>query len=66
VQKTKTSFSHFIDQRLVLENMLGAERLPLTILVDAQGRVLDKIYGAREWDSPESLKLIGKAFGIPM
>jgi hypothetical protein len=46
--------------------MLGAERLPLTILVDAQGRVLDKIYGAREWDSPESLKLIGKAFGIPM
>ena len=66
VQKTKTTFSHFIDQRLVLENMLGAERLPLTILVDAQGRVVDKIYGAREWDSPESLKRIGKAFGIAM
>ncbi len=66
VQKTKTSFSHFIDQRLLLENMLGADRLPLTILVDAQGRVVDKVVGAREWDSPESLKRIGKAFRIPM
>ena len=27
---------------------------------------VDKIYGAREWDGPESLKLIGKAFGIAM
>jgi hypothetical protein len=34
------------------------------VLVDAQGRVVDKIVGAREWDSPESLKLIGKAFRI--
>ena len=66
MQRTGTSFGHFIDQRLVLENMLGADRLPLTVLVDAQGRVVDKIVGAREWDSPESLKLIGKAFRLPM
>ena len=48
----KTSFSHFIDSRLVLEHMLGAERLPLTLHVDANGRVLAKVYGAAEWDSP--------------
>ena len=24
-----------------------------------------KVYGAREWDSPESLNLIRKAFGMP-
>jgi len=66
VQKTNTSFGHFIDQKLLLENMLGANRLPLTVLVDAQGRVLGKYYGAQEWDSPEALKLIGKAFRIPM
>ena len=66
VQRTGTSFGHFIDQRLVLENMLGADRLPLTVLVDAQGRVVDKIVGAREWDSPESLKLISKALRIPL
>jgi thiol-disulfide isomerase/thioredoxin len=66
LQKSGTTFSHFIDRRLLMENMLGADRLPLTLLVDAQGRVLGKFYGIREWDSPESLELIGKAFRIRM
>jgi hypothetical protein len=34
------------------------------VLVDADGRVLDKIYGARAWDQPESLQLIAKTFRI--
>ena len=63
---TNTSFSNFIDSKLALEHMLGAERLPLTLLVDPQGRVLAKYYGAKEWDSPEATTLIGKAFGIKM
>jgi len=62
LQQTHSTLSHFIDRKLELENMLGASRLPLTVLVDAQGRVLQKIYGAREWDSPESLALIERAF----
>lgn len=66
LRKYPTSFSHFIDGQLVLENMLGAERLPLTVLVDARGRVLGKYYGAVEWDSPAALQLISKAFGIKM
>jgi thiol-disulfide isomerase/thioredoxin len=66
LKRNRTSFSHFIDSRLLLENMLGAERLPLTLLVDAQGRVLGKYYGAKEWDSPEAMQLIGKTFRIPI
>lgn len=66
LQKYRTTFSHFIDSQLLLENMLGAERLPLTLLVDAQGRVLGKYYGAEVWDGPEALKLIGKAFHIKL
>jgi len=66
LRKYKTSFSHFIDQRLLLENMLGADHLPLTLLVDAQGRVLGKYMGAKEWDSPEALKIIGKTFRIKL
>jgi thiol-disulfide isomerase/thioredoxin len=61
LQQTHSTLSHFIDQRLEMEHMLGASRLPLTVLVDAQGRVLQKIYGAREWDSRDSLALIDKA-----
>jgi thiol-disulfide isomerase/thioredoxin len=66
LQKSKTSFSHFIDNQLFLENMLGANRLPLTLLIDEQGRVLGKYYGAKPWDSPEALEVIGKTFRIPM
>ena len=62
----KTSFSHFIDSRVFLENMLGADRLPLTVLVDAQGRVLAKYYGAKEWDSPEAMEVIAKTFRIKL
>ena len=62
LQKTNATFNHFIDSRLYMENMLGANKLPLTVLVDAQGRVVTKVYGAREWDSPESLNLIRKSF----
>lgn len=66
LQQAGTSFSHYIDSRLVLENMLGANRIPLTLLVDAQGRILGKYYGAVEWDGPEALELVRKSFRIPM
>jgi thiol-disulfide isomerase/thioredoxin len=62
---SNATINHFIDVRLHIENMLGANRLPLTVLVDADGRVLEKVYGSREWDSPDALKLIDNAFGNP-
>jgi hypothetical protein len=49
---------------LVLENMLGADRLPLTVLVDADGNVIKRIAGSRAWDSPESINLIVNAFRL--
>ena len=66
VKVTGIAFDNFIDHRLVLEHMLGAERLPLTLLVDAQGRVLAKYYGAKEWDSPQLLDAIGQAFRVKL
>ena len=62
LERAETSFPHFIDFQLGVENMLGANRIPLTVLVDADGRVLHKVYGAREWDSPEAVKAIQRAF----
>lgn len=57
-------FPNYIDSKLMMENMLGADRIPLTLLVDAQGKVLAKHYGAKQWDSPEALEMIQKAFHI--
>jgi len=61
--QSHATISHYIDRALQMEHMLGASRLPLTVLVDAHGRVLDRIYGAREWDSADSLDLIRRSFG---
>jgi len=67
LQKSGTSFPNFIDSKpWPLENMLGANRLPLTVLVDADGKVLAKYYGAQEWDSPQALEVIGRAFRLRM
>lgn len=62
LQQSKVTFDNYHDRTLLLESMLGANTIPLTVLVDAQGRVVKKVRGAREWDSPEALELIGKAF----
>jgi thiol-disulfide isomerase/thioredoxin len=59
-----TTFPHYIDNKLILENMLGVNNIPLTVLVDKQGRVLEKVSGAKEWDSPELVEAIGQAFDI--
>jgi peroxiredoxin len=59
LQQANATLNHYLDHALELENMLGAERLPLTILVDANGRVLAKYYGAREWDDAEAARWIG-------
>ena len=59
---TNATISHFIDRNLEMENMLGASQLPLTVLVDANGRVLSKVYGAQQWDSAEALRRIDEAF----
>ena len=62
LRQSKVTFDNYLDRNLVLENMLGADTIPLTILIDAQGRVLRKIRGSKEWDSPQSLELIKEAF----
>jgi thiol-disulfide isomerase/thioredoxin len=58
LKNANSTISQFIDTDLQMENMLGASRLPLTVLVDANGRILEKVYGARQWDGADALRLI--------
>lgn len=64
LRKSRATLNHYIDRQLELEHMLGADRLPLTLLIDAKGRVLNKVVGAREWDGPQALQLIRNTFQI--
>ncbi len=62
LRHSNATVSHYIDSRLTLEHMLGATTVPLTVLVDAGGRVVARFRGARQWDSAESIRIIERAF----
>jgi thiol-disulfide isomerase/thioredoxin len=64
--KAGTTFPHFIDRQLMLENLFGAKSIPLTLLIDAEGRVLQKVRGAQEWDSPEIIETIAMIYRIDL
>ena len=66
LSKADTTFPHYIDNQLILEKMLGANTIPLTLLIDAQSQVLQKVRGAQEWDSPELIELIGELYEIDL
>jgi len=64
LRKSNATLNHYIDRQLELEHILGAAQLPLTVMVDAKGRVLGKVVGAREWDGPQAMQLIRNTFRI--
>lgn len=66
IRQSKITFENYLDSKVFLENMLGANAIPLTVLVDARGRVLLKVRGPREWDSPETVDAIGETFHIKL
>ena len=64
LRHSNATISHYIDSgpRWTLEHMLGASSIPVTVLVDARGRVVARYRGARDWGSAESIQLIERAF----
>lgn len=66
IAQTGISFENYFDSGLILEDMLGANTIPLTVLVDEHGRVLEKVRGARQWDSPEIIDAIAEMFHISL
>jgi hypothetical protein len=66
VEQTGITFENYHDSKLILETMLGANTIPLTVLVDEHGRILEKVRGAREWDSPEIVDAIGRVLNIKL
>lgn len=66
IEQTGITFENFLDSKLFLENMLGANTIPLTVLVDAQGRVLAKVHGSYEWDDETTIAAIGEVFNIKL
>ena len=66
LDQADVSFENYIDHELKMENMLGANMVPLTVLVNTDGHILLKVRGSREWDDPEIIKAIGEVFRIKL
>ena len=62
LRAANATIGQFIDSDQVVERMLGASTIPLTVLVGPDGRVLDKVYGERDWSAPAALRLITRRF----
>jgi peroxiredoxin len=57
-QKIGLTFPILHDTDMQIGVTYGARSLPMTLMVDRQGVVRQKIFGARDWDSPEARELI--------
>lgn len=67
LRQSNATVTHYIDSgpHWPLEHLLGASGIPVTVLVDAGGRVVARFPGARDWNSTQSIKLIEHAFAKP-
>lgn len=67
VARAGISFPSFHDaDRNLRGRVFGAAAIPLTLLIDADGRVVQRVVGARNWDSAQSIALIESALGIAL
>lgn len=52
------TFSILLDQKSRSFREFGIRGLPMTLLIDKQGKLVETILGEREWDSEDSIKKI--------
>ncbi len=57
-QQLELHFDFLLDDQEVLSQALMVRNLPTTVIVDTQGHLNQRIMGASEWDSPESVAYI--------
>lgn len=53
----------FLDPSNAASRVLDAKGLPITVLLDRDGRELGRVLGAADWDAPELEGVIRKAIG---
>lgn len=63
LQQLTLDFPILLDQDTAVSTRWDATRLPITYVVDPQGRIAYRALGSREWDAPELLVPI-RALGM--
>jgi thiol-disulfide isomerase/thioredoxin len=53
----------YLDPKSAVERAFKVQGLPTSFLIDRQGRILGRVEGAAEWDSPELLQVLKSFLG---
>ena len=65
LKKIPVTFPILLDSDYKVADLYGTYRVPESYLIDQEGKVIDKILGAQEWDSPEMFSKVEKALEKP-
>ncbi|MCZ6532763.1 MAG: TlpA disulfide reductase family protein [SAR324 cluster bacterium] len=63
--KVKVSFPIVMDPSGDIAANYSATSLPLTYIIDKKGIIVRRAIGAREWDSPQAVRLMLRLMGEP-
>jgi peroxiredoxin len=63
VRRLGLDFTILHDPTGTADRVFGVQALPTTLVIDREGRVVEKVTGAREWDEGEALQLIERLVG---
>lgn len=64
VRRLNLSYPILLDPPSEVAERYEVSGLPASYLIDGEGRLIGRLVGSREWDSPEALSLIEQLLGL--
>ena len=64
IQRLNLSYPILLDPQSSVADRYGVGGLPSSFLIDSEGRLIGRLEGSREWDSPEAVDLLEQLLGL--
>ena len=64
VRRLNLSYPILLDPQSEVAERYEVSGLPVSFLIDGEGRLIGRLVGSREWDSPEGVSLIEELLGL--
>ena len=64
IQRLNLSYPILLDPQSAVADRYGVGGLPTSFLIDGEGRLIGRLEGSREWDSPEAVDLLEQLLGL--
>ena len=58
LQALKLNFPILFDEEGVISELYDVSRIPTTFLIDADGKIINRVVGTEDWLTPENIRLL--------